>query len=638
MKKSTLYYVLLMLLSSIFSLQASAQQRATCKEFNNGKDGNIYVVKGVISSIENDKECKWHLKDATGFIYIDGLKDERDFTHEFSYYGYKAGDTVTVAGTRTSYSNEYGTWPSMNNAVFAQPVTLLNKYFHVVECNEASLKLYAFSEKGKIKMKMFKPCNWLTINNEQNGEFTTLSISISDNKKAAREAWIFLYHDSTTEKDAKYYGISQKGNKLIGKTIEGVDMTFRMITDSTCEVSGERENSEGYLVAIDPNTKGHITIPAQIDGFTVTNMEGSFTNCKDLTGITIPEGMLTMYSSFYGCAKLTDIPFPKSLYQTHLDLYKETPWYNSLSEGPVYISHCFAGYKGVIPTGTHLVIPEGIATIPAYIFEHNHDNNNQISGITLPSTLEFMAEESMCNCGRLRTIICKSTNTGKNIDKSTFYQENWSWHDTYSNATLIVPASSINLYKNAEPWKNFKNIVADNSNVANDLAISVNDDLKASMTSKPSYTKSEEGDFKGSTLVKAKDNKYQIQLYFYLDANDNSAEGIAEGDYPIRADKAAHTVAASQGSKSSSYIYTGNKYYYLVSGNVNVSRKDGKLIYTIDAVNFVGAKINFTFSESETTGITEINAPVSVNRKQISNGNILIINGNKKYNALGIEQ
>lgn len=97
-------------------------------------------------------------------------------------------------------------------------------------------------------------------------------------------------------------------NKVfIAKTAEGIDMTFKVISEAnrTCQIGTGNSSSD---VAIDKNYIGPITIPQLVNGYVVTSIGGgAFYNCSGLTGpLSFPNSLTSIGSSaFYGCSGLT---------------------------------------------------------------------------------------------------------------------------------------------------------------------------------------------------------------------------------------------------------------------------------------------------------------------------------------------
>ena len=83
------------------------------------------------------------------------------------------------------------------------------------------------------------------------------------------------------------------GDTFTAKTVEGVDMKFRVISaaEKTCQV---------VYPTISIYTSGTITIPSNVKGFTVTNIgDGAFFLCSSLTSVTIPNSVTSIDGSAF---------------------------------------------------------------------------------------------------------------------------------------------------------------------------------------------------------------------------------------------------------------------------------------------------------------------------------------------------
>ena len=89
-------------------------QAVTVAEFlAAAEDKTVYELTGLITSVTNTTYGNFYLKDETGEVYIYGLVDENG-RYIFTETKLKAGDTITVRGTRRSYGDK----PEMIDALY----------------------------------------------------------------------------------------------------------------------------------------------------------------------------------------------------------------------------------------------------------------------------------------------------------------------------------------------------------------------------------------------------------------------------------------------------------------------------------------------------------------------------------------
>lgn len=157
------------------------------------------------------------------------------------------------------------------------------------------------------------------------------------------------------------------------------------------------------------NIEGVIEIPPIIQDdegkkYVVTEISSAFMDCKKITEVILPNSVQCLSgSAFYGCQSLQRITLPDFLYN-----FGEWPFYGCSS----------------------------------------------LEYVKLPKFLSILGNGgygSFEGCDKLRTIVCPATIPPKCNDNDFTKQ-------CYQNATLYVPSVSIEDYKVAEGWKNFRNI------------------------------------------------------------------------------------------------------------------------------------------------------------------------------------
>ena len=150
----------------------------------------------------------------------------------------------------------------------------------------------------------------------------------------------------------------------------------------------------------------------------------AFTDCTGLTSITFPEGLREIgYQAFKGCTGLTAISWPSSL---------ETIGRAS-----------FFGCKGL----TSVILPEGLTTIGRWAFQ----TCISLKVVDIPASVTSMDDNVFDHCESLEDVYCRPLIPPYN-GQILFYKAN-------PDATLHVPAASLEVYKNTRPWCNFKTIV-----------------------------------------------------------------------------------------------------------------------------------------------------------------------------------
>ena len=164
-----------------------------------------------------------------------------------------------------------------------------------------------------------------------------------------------------------------------------------------------------------------INIP---DGVTSIG-ELAFSDCSSLTSINIPDGVTIGGGAFWGCSTLTSITIPDGV--------------TSIGEWT------FCGCSSL----TSINIPEGVTTIGEYLFYCC----SSLSSINIPDGVTSIGYAAFEACNKLHDVYCYAEEV-PTMGFGVFGDTN------LSDATLHVPASAIEAYRNADQWKDFGTIVA----------------------------------------------------------------------------------------------------------------------------------------------------------------------------------
>jgi len=98
---------------------------------------------------------------------------------------------------------------------------------------------------------------------------------------------------------------------------------------------------------------------------------------------------------------------------------------------------------------TAINIPNSVKSIGEYAF----DECWNMTSITIPENITNIGNYAFASCDKLTNVYCYA----EQVPEAGTDMLNWF---TYEKATLHVPATSIDAYKNANQWKRFSRIVA----------------------------------------------------------------------------------------------------------------------------------------------------------------------------------
>ncbi len=214
------------------------------------------------------------------------------------------------------------------------------------------------------------------------------------------------------------------GDIFTAPTAEGVDMKFRIISETEVEV---------YYGCIDYTYAGSITIPESVEGYKVTGIgQSAFERSSGLTSITIPNSVTNIgMGAFYNCSSLTSITIPNSVTSIGERAFRNCSGLTSIvvENGNIkYDSHdnCNAiietasntliqGCKTtIIPNSvksignyafsscglTSVTIPNSIKSIGNYAF----DECSELTSITIPNSVTTIGDGAFSGCSRLTSV------------------------------------------------------------------------------------------------------------------------------------------------------------------------------------------------------------------------------------------
>lgn len=220
----------------------------------------------------------------------------------------------------------------------------------------------------------------------------------------------------------------EDGDEFTAKTVEGVDMLFRIISvkDSTVQVGNGQEQEP----VIDTLFRGQVTIPSIVNGFKVKRIaEHAFEKC-DVSSVIIPEGVTVIKeNAFSGCQGLTKVTLPNSLTSIEQNAF----WGTKLSSIyiPQFVSFIASrsfpsspqtievdkknknydsreGCNAIIETSSNTLIsgcsnsriPNTVSAIGDWAF----DNCIGISEITIPSNIKSIGYGAFRLCSNLNKL------------------------------------------------------------------------------------------------------------------------------------------------------------------------------------------------------------------------------------------
>ena len=153
--------------------------------------------------------------------------------------------------------------------------------------------------------------------------------------------------------------------------------------------------------------------------------ERAFWECSGLTSVTIPNSVTSIgWDAFGGCSGLTTITIPNSV--------------TSIGGG------AFMSCLGL----TSVTIPNSVTSIGDGAFS----DCRSLTSVTISSGVKSIDSKAFAYCLELTDVYCLAEEV-PSTSTNAFQDSN------IGNATLHVPAASVDAYKAVRPWKSFKDIV-----------------------------------------------------------------------------------------------------------------------------------------------------------------------------------
>jgi uncharacterized repeat protein (TIGR02543 family) len=176
--------------------------------------------------------------------------------------------------------------------------------------------------------------------------------------------------------------------------------------------------------------------------------EQAFYNCSGLNSLTLPTGLTSIgYSAFYNCSGLSgNLTLPAGLTSIGDNAFSNCSELSSLTLPTGLTSIGYSAFSNCSGLSGNLTFPAGLTYISYYAFE----NCSGLSSLTLPAGLTSIGELAFSGCSGLDSV------TNLRLTPQYIYSGMSVFNGVeVGNVALIVPTSSVDLYKNAEVWRDF---------------------------------------------------------------------------------------------------------------------------------------------------------------------------------------
>lgn len=191
-----------------------------------------------------------------------------------------------------------------------------------------------------------------------------------------------------------------------------------------------------------PDVTGDIVVPDK-----VTEIADNAHMNSGCTSVTIPEGVKVIgRGAFTRSAIIGEVHLPSTCREIYENAFSETKIRNVIfPDGLSVIGH--EAFRGCDRLSGTITLPKNISRVSKSTFE----GCTMLSGVVLPEKIKVIDQKAFAYCHNMSSIVCMA-------EEPPYVGENAFEGVPRDNFTIEVPAGSVDKYRRAEGWREFKRI------------------------------------------------------------------------------------------------------------------------------------------------------------------------------------
>ncbi|MGM9778441.1 MAG: leucine-rich repeat protein, partial [Prevotella sp.] len=236
------------------------------------------------------------------------------------------------------------------------------------------------------------------------------------------------------------------GELILPEGLEYMSASDGLGSFTLCSFSGSLvlPSSLKSMMVPSGSFSGTITVPEGVNAFRTQDNSGWGLGFTVDNGILeLHEGMTELY--IRGCRFAGELVVPSTIRQLEDEALADNKFRKIILNDNLKI----IGDR-VMADNSRLesvVLSQNIARIPVSCFE----NCTMLNSITIPANVDIIEKRAFANCSGLNSILCEAIEPPA-VGEDAFYNV------SKDNFTLEVPKGSVDKYKEADGWKEFKRI------------------------------------------------------------------------------------------------------------------------------------------------------------------------------------